>query len=425
MRRALAAAWLLVSIVGSLAAAEPHATGTPPTIDDTAQAGEADALEPPRKLLKWNEADFGVTTFRFGFGFLTDFVHTEQDAESEQQISIADPTDTGLRDFRLLFRGKAKTKRPLSWTVGYMYDGADEAWRFRQTGIEIGLPEVKGRVFIGRTKEGYSMVKVMVGYHPWMIERSPGLDAFIPILADGVKYMGYYPKSGLFLNFGVFGDWGWENEKFATYDHQIVARLGWRPILSEADGRVLHLAVMGREARPDEGSFQVRARPESYLSPYFVDTGRFNSDHARTTGMEAYWRSGPWLFGGEYDWQELDADDTGEKPVFHAGDAVVSWLITGETRPYNAPGGFFGPISPARTVFEGGLGAWEAVLHFSYTDFDDESFRGGKLWRITPMVNWHLSDNLRFELVYGYAELDRFDLEGHTQFFQSRLQITL
>jgi phosphate-selective porin OprO/OprP len=425
MRRNLAAAWLLVSVFGSLAAAEPQATATPPTIDDTAQAGEADALEPPRELLKWNEADFGVTTFRFGFGLLTDFVHTEQDTESEQQIAIADPTDVGLRDLRVLFRGKAKTKRPLSWTMGYMYDGVDGEWRFRQTGIEIGLPEVKGRVFIGRTKEGYSMVKVMVGYHPWMIERSPGLDAFVPILADGVKYMGYYPKSGLFLNFGVFGDWGWENAKFATYDHQIVARLGWRPILSETDGRVLHLAVMGREARPDEGSFQVRSRPESYLSPYFLDTGKFASDHARTTGVEAYWRSGPWLAGGEYDWQQMDADDTGEKPMFHAGDAVVSWLITGETRPYNAPGGFFGPISPARTVFDGGLGAWEAVLHFSYADFDDDSFQGGKLWRITPMVNWHLSDNLRFELVYGYAELDRFGLEGHTQFFQSRLQITL
>ena len=50
---------------------------------------------------------------------------------------------------------------------------------------------------------------------------------------------------------------------------------------------------------------------------------------------------------------------------------------------------------------------------------------GGKMWRITPMMNWHLSDNIRFELGYGYAELDRFDRQGHTQFVQSRLQLTL
>lgn len=43
---------------------------------------------------------------------------------------------------------------------------------------------------------------------------------------------------------------------------------------------------------------------------------------------------------------------------------------------------------------------------------------------MTPMVNWHLSDDLRLELAYGYGALDRFDLEGGTQFFQSRIQIT-
>ena len=35
------------------------------------------------------------------------------------------------------------------------------------------------------------------------------------------------------------------------------------------------------------------------------------------------------------------------------------------------------------------------------------------------------SDNIRFELGYGYAELDRFDRKGSTQFLQSRLQLTL
>ena len=44
---------------------------------------------------------------------------------------------------------------------------------------------------------------------------------------------------------------------------------------------------------------------------------------------------------------------------------------------------------------------------------------------MTPMVNWHLSDNVRVNMGYGYAALDRFDLEGHTQFFQARLQLTL
>jgi phosphate-selective porin OprO and OprP len=41
------------------------------------------------------------------------------------------------------------------------------------------------------------------------------------------------------------------------------------------------------------------------------------------------------------------------------------------------------------------------------------------------MVNWHMSDNFRLELVYGYGMLDRFDLKGHNHFFQMRIQMVL
>jgi hypothetical protein len=32
---------------------------------------------------------------------------------------------------------------------------------------------------------------------------------------------------------------------------------------------------------------------------------------------------------------------------------------------------------------------------------------------------------MRLEFTYGYGTLDRFDLEGHTRFFQVRLQLQL
>jgi len=82
-------------------------------------------------------------------------------------------------------------------------------------------------------------------------------------------------------------------------------------------------------------------------------------------------------------------------------------------------------VSPNKTVFDGGPGAWEAVLHVSYIDLDSGMFHGGKFWRGTPMVNWYMSDNVRLEFVYGYGELDRFGVTGGTQFFQSRIQLSL
>ena len=85
----------------------------------------------------------------------------------------------------------------------------------------------------------------------------------------------------------------------------------------------------------------------------------------------------------------------------------------------------FERLSPARTVFEGGPGAWEAVLLISYSDFDSASIQGGKFWRITPMVNWYMSKNLRTEFVYGYGVLDRYKMKGSVQIYQVRFQVTL
>jgi len=419
----------LLVLIALLLASTPlpsRADPAPPdsTIDTTVEAGEADAEEPRRKLVKWNEYDGPISTLRFGGGFLVDFVTYAQDDESKEQLPNVENPDVGLRDFRLLFKGKFKTKRPFSWTLGYMYDGADDDWRFRQTGFIVGVPELSGNFFLGRTKEGYSMIKVMVGYHGWTNERSPASDAFIPILADGLKYFGYYEKPRVYLSLGAYTDELTEDEQFATADNQLVARLGWLPRLSEDGNEMLFVAAMTRDFEPDEGFIQPRARGGSYLGPYFIDAGKFASDHGRTDGVEAFYRKGPWLFGTEYHWQNLAPVGEGDV-LFHGGDAVLTWNITGETRPYNIKGAYFEAVSPNKTVFEGGPGAWEAVLHVSYTDLDSGHFQGGKYWRLTPMVNWHMSDNLRLEFTYGYGELDRFDLTGGTQFFQARIQTSL
>ena len=74
-----------------------------------------------------------------------------------------------------------------------MWDEANEEWVMRQSGVMVELPKLSSSVFIGRTKEGFSMNKVMVGYHGWTHERAPVSDAMIPILADGIKWLGYLP----------------------------------------------------------------------------------------------------------------------------------------------------------------------------------------------------------------------------------------
>ena len=424
MRFAQLLALIVLFIAGTprSSRSEPAGAAAPDSTIDRSTAGEEEADTPRRRMTKWNEYDGPITTLRLGFAFLVDFTEFAQDSESKQQFDLE--PDVALRDFRFVLGGRFKTERVIKWTLGYMYDAVDDVWRFRQTGLDIGVPELSGRFWIGRQKEGYSMVKVMNGLHPWGMERSPAQDAFIPILADGIKYIGYFEKPRVHFSLGGFTDRLTEDEKFASYDNQVAARLVWTPILSEPEKEVLHVGVMIRDGKPDEGQLQQRSRPENNWTPYFVDTGKFPANNARATGVEAYYRKGSWLFGSEYNWQVV-SPDVGGDVLFHAGDVTAVWLITGETRGYRTQDALFAAVSPRKTVFEGGVGAWEAVVRVTYTDFDSGAFHGGKLWRLTPMVNWYLSEIFRMEFVYGYANLDRFDLKGTTQFFQGRFQILL
>ena len=414
---------LLAASPGSSTGQE--APSNPAALDTTAVAGEADAQPPATKargLAKYNQFNLGFTTLRIGYGFLIDLATYSQDAEAKQQVKAE--SDVDLRDFRLLFKGKFKTERPLSWTAGIMWDKGTEEWNFRQTGLMVGVPEISSEFFIGRTKEGYSQYKVMTGYDLWTVERSPFLDAFVPILGDGIKWMGSVDHHRVIWNAGYYFDALSEEQKFATFDHQFVGRLVYLPIFSEGSGDLLHVGIMGRSGKPDENVFQAKSKPESYLAPNFVDTGKFPTDNGKTYGVEAWYRKKSVLVGGEWGWQTFDAPTVGD-PKFHGGNINVDWFITGETRGYNAASGYFKAVSPTRTVFEGGPGAVEASLNYSYIDLDGGTLQGGKFWRLGPALKWHLMDYLRIELAYGYGKLDRFGLEGVTQFFQARFLTAL
>jgi phosphate-selective porin OprO/OprP len=259
----------------------------------------------------------------------------------------------------------------------------------------------------------------MVGYDGWTMERSPMNDATIPILADGIKWLGYSPKHHFLWNVGYFADAISQGQTFSTYSSQEVGRLAYLPILNERD--VLHLGVNLRYGKPVDNKLRLRSRPEAFPAPYFLDTGSFEADSTRSAGYEIYYRRSRWLFGHEYWWVAVSSKTKGD-PVFQGGDVVVTYLFNDATRVYNTVGGYFRGVSPKRPVFSGGPGAWELVLHYSYTDLNSQGVQGGKFWRFTPQVNWYLSDNLRLEFNYGYGHLDRFNLAGNTQFFQSRIQ---
>jgi phosphate-selective porin OprO/OprP len=392
----------------------------PPPVVDTMTAEESDA--PARRLVKFNEFEGPLGSIRFGFGLLFDYASYEQDDASKEQFEL-DP-QWKYRDGRVVLSGRLNFKRATTWSAGIMYDAVKEEWFFRQTGIMVAVPEIWGHIFVGRTKEGFSLNKVMIGYGGWTLERAQMNDATVPILADGIKWLGYVPKARILWNLGFYGDALSEGEGFSSYENQLSGRFAWVPLLSPDGGNLLHFGVSARVGDVNNGKLRIRARPGAWAAPYFVDTEEFAADSTRLSGIEVYWRPGSLTFGSEYFFQNIDAPDSGN-PMFHGGEWFATWLITGEVRTYNTRGGYFNQISPKRPVFSGGPGAWEVVTQFSTIDLDSGTLTGGQYWRVTPMVNWYLSDNLRLEFVYGYGSLNRFGVIGKTHFFQSRIQMQL
>jgi phosphate-selective porin OprO and OprP len=366
----------------------------------------------PVKKYDWNEWNLGFTTFRPGIAAIYEYAAYSQDETVDAQMDSANTVikdQWKWRDVRFFAQGTLNTKRRIVWKVGLMYDGAETSWTFRETGLLVGLPEINSIVFLGRQKEGYSFNKVQNGYSCYGNERQMSLD-LIPIMTDGIRFYGYFPKPRLYYSAGAFTNviYGHDN-KFALWEWQFSGRFA---------------GMSFRVAQPDQKKIRVRSRPESNPAPYFIDTGPFESDLSTAIGWEVHYRSGPFMTGSEGNLYAFKSEEAGD-PKFFGANVYASYILTGEAWPFLSENSAFFFVKPKKSIFEGGIGAIEVLVQASTFDLNDGLKPGGKFWKITPMINWYLSYNLRFELVYGYGVLDRFNLSGATQFFQTRFQMQI
>jgi phosphate-selective porin OprO/OprP len=387
---------------------------------------EIDSATGKATNLPLNEKNTSFSTFKIGMGYIGDYAAYSQNAVFKQQMDSAGLDVKNMfktRDFRVLGSGQFNTKRTLAWKFAFMYDGDKDQWLVRESGLTIGAPELAGHFFIGRTKEGYSMVKVMNGHSPWTAERQMALDV-IPILADGIKYFGSLPKSRIFWNLGYYNDVISKGQGFSTYEWQYDARVGWLPYYDKENNRVLHIGINYRYGRPNDGKISLKSRPESNPAPQIINTGTFNADHSSHKGLEIYYSTGRLLIGSEVMIHQFNSATSGNHQFF-GGDAVVTYMLTNTKRPYNTSSSLFGFVPVKKSVFKGGWGEWEAVLRYSTLNLNDGVIQGGNFWRITPMINWYMTKIIRMEFVYGYGILDRYNVKGSLQVFQTRIQFTL
>ncbi len=410
-------------------ASQPDLPASPELEEEPASEGDdssaTESRSKKRSLASWNSYRGPWLTLNAGAMVIYDVNGLDQDEANVGQVGDVS-TQGEFRAGRLMLRGTMGRWVKVSYFYAGEYNGLsrepdDSALRMTDLAFTVDF-ERFGELTFGLTKEPFFLTRIMPGDGVLLMER-PALDALVPSRNTGVKLSNTAWDQRLTWSVGWFNSWFLDGESFEDSDHQFSGRVTATPIYLEEGRKLLHLAVAGRYDEAEDGMFRYREPPEAHTAPLFVDTGAFSADHSETLGLELAAVVGPWSVQGEYLDTRVDSAANGD-PRFSGWYLATNWILTGEHRPYHRQGGFFYKIVPDRPLRGDvrGPGAWEVVARYSQVDLDDGAVSGGEFQRFTLGTSWYTSRSWRFEVNWGRSTLDRFDVRGHTDFLQMRLQ---
>jgi len=249
--------------------------------------------------------------------------------------------------------------------------------------------------------------------------------AFAPGFRFGFDAAGTWPDPDLTWQTAIttVGQSGQNNGQQSTAGFRWTGRLIWRPTQEIAeDEPLLHLGLGLEYTFSGKAGFAFRARPESFLVDFLVDTGEIEGG-AGFTVLEGAWRHGPLSVQSEGFATYLGTEG---KTVFLFGAyCEVSYVLTGEFRPYHRVGALFGRLSPDRP-FSWKKRQWGAVQltgRIGYVDLDDKPVQGGKMLTVNVGTVWTLNSHVRLHLGAVYAGAKRRGKETDVAIVQSRLEI--
>jgi len=160
---------------------------------------------------------------------------------------------------------------------------------------------------------------------------------------------------------------------------------------------LLHIGASAEYRVPDSvKTVRYRYRPESWgTNVRLVDTGKIlNVDNTLKAAAELALVQGPFSLQGEYIHSRVQRTNA-QSLHFYGWYAYVSWLLTGESRPYSVKKGSFTAIEPSSK-----FGAWELGFRFSALDLNDKDITGGRQEDFTVGLNWYANRNIRFMANY-------------------------
>lgn len=204
-----------------------------------------------------------------------------------------------------------------------------------------------------------------------------------------------------------------------------IGRVTWLAKEGEGDRgpTLLHLGASGSYLLSNSDSLRYRSRPESHLAPYMVGTGDIKAHSASTLGLEGAWVDGPVMVQGEVIRTSVNGRSS-DGAAFWGAYVSAGWFLTGESRPYSKPDGFFTRVRPSRNFSwkEGGRGALEVVGRYSILDLNSGAVLGGEMRCLTAGLNWYLNPNAKLRLNIVRARGDSQGLPSRLDIAEVRLE---
>jgi phosphate-selective porin len=349
---------------------------------------------------------------------LVDYNAFVQDSDSKTQVGEQND-EWDLRTLRLMFRGQMKFRHPVDYLISVEVKGQDhvqnDASQFGFTDFELSTAVGRlGRLKFGKIKEPF--VYEMVGDAANLQQQERALSPFFASRGIGLRLLNTFAHDRVSWSVGWFNDWWTQDQQFKVSGNDFAGRLTGVPYFTNDGSNYLHLGIGTRYIGEDEGTLRFRGRPESNVSDYYVDSGEIEGDNANELDLESVWGQGPFFLSAEYTRSWVDAPTSGN-PSFWGEYVVVSYVLTGEHRPYDKKVAYARRILPQRRV-----GAFELVGRYSHVDLDDALVAGGIFDRGTIGINWWATRRWKVGFDYGIITLDRDGLKGITHAFHTRFQ---
>jgi phosphate-selective porin OprO/OprP len=262
-----------------------------------------------------------------------------------------------------------------------------------------------------------------------LMEVAAPISAFAPGYRLGIEATGSHasPSLNWSLNLSSVGQSQPDAEATSASVLRAVGRFVWRPLgdPTTSETSLLHLGVSVSQVLSGTGDLHYRARPETFLTSYLVDTGKFEGN-ATLLGLEAAWRRGPLSAQAEWLRAFVDADEGGEAQL-QGGYLQLGWVVTGESRPYDPKTGVFQRVEPAEPYrpWRWQFGAFELAARASWVDLSDGEIDGGRMATVDVGPTWTWNRFVRLQAGYVYARVFDRPERSNAHVAQVRLELRM